>query len=102
MNACCGVTTFRRARADLVQGYRVKARFGEPMDSRYKQDLDSPPEPPVRPADEDCCRGGCERCVFDLYEDALERFEADLRAWTERQDGCRPQGADVPKLPAFR
>lgn len=33
---------------------------------------------------EDCCNGGCDRCVFVLYEEALERYEQALRAWRER------------------
>jgi hypothetical protein len=33
---------------------------------------------------DECCRGGCDPCVFDLYEDALRRYEADLRDWRAR------------------
>ena len=33
----------------------------------------------------DCCGGGCVRCVYDVYEDALERYQAALKAWNERQ-----------------
>jgi hypothetical protein len=29
--------------------------------------------------------GSCEPCVFDVYDDALKRYEADMRAWEERQ-----------------
>lgn len=36
---------------------------------------------PVAPALEDCCRSGCSPCVFDLYEDALARYQAALAAW---------------------
>ena len=39
------------------------------------------PVPPVQPALEDCCRSGCTPCVFDLYEQALERYEKALAAW---------------------
>ena len=46
---------------------------------------DDRPVPPVRPEQEDCCHSSCERCVFDLYEDALERYEAELLAWQERR-----------------
>jgi hypothetical protein len=51
---------------------------------------DSCPVPPVRPEPEDCCNGGCDRCVFEIYEDALERCEMELRAWEKRQlaRGC--------------
>lgn len=42
------------------------------------QDDDGPRLPPrPRPPDSDeCCGSGCDPCVFDLYEDALERWEA--------------------------
>lgn len=39
------------------------------------------PEPPVAPELEDCCRSGCTPCIFDLYEDALERYRRALAAW---------------------
>jgi hypothetical protein len=41
--------------------------------------------PPARPSPEDCCKGSCDACVFDLYNEALDRYRADLRAWEERQ-----------------
>ncbi len=36
----------------------------------------------------ECCGSGCDPCIFDLYVAALERYEADLKAWKERQDPC--------------
>jgi hypothetical protein len=48
-------------------------------------DNDPPPVPPVRPPNEDCCNSGCNPCVFDLYEEALERYRAEYRAWVERR-----------------
>jgi hypothetical protein len=48
-------------------------------------DDDPQPLPPPRPTMEDCCKGGCDPCVFDLYDAALERYEAALQAWQERR-----------------
>jgi hypothetical protein len=45
---------------------------------------DPPPEPPVRPCADDCCRSGCDPCVFDLYNEALERYRTALAAWQKR------------------
>ncbi|HEY8607694.1 MAG TPA: oxidoreductase-like domain-containing protein [Noviherbaspirillum sp.] len=52
-----------------------------------------PPEPPQRPADEECCQSGCDPCVFDRYAEAMEQYRAALRAWEERQ---APRAADGP------
>ena len=52
------------------------------------------PVPPVQPALEDCCRSGCTPCVFDLYEEALERYERALAAWeAARRDAEAPPSA---------
>jgi ferredoxin len=40
-------------------------------------DLDLPPRPePPHPGD--CCGGGCARCVFDVYEGMLERWQRQV------------------------
>jgi len=46
---------------------------------------DPPPRPPSEPEPADCCGGGCARCVFDIYDDALARHRLALAAWTARQ-----------------
>ena len=38
----------------------------------------------MRPEPADCCQGGCERCVYDLYEEAMDRYRDALRAWQAR------------------
>ena len=49
-------------------------------------DTDDPaPQAPPEPDLDACCGQGCERCVFDLYEAARERYRAELQAWQERQ-----------------
>ncbi len=39
--------------------------------------------PPIQPDIDDCCNSGCNPCIFDLYQDALERYRADLKIWEE-------------------
>ncbi|HEY8587200.1 MAG TPA: oxidoreductase-like domain-containing protein [Rhodanobacter sp.] len=45
---------------------------------------DPPPRRPAEPDAADCCGEGCVRCVYDVYEDALERYEEALAAWRDR------------------
>jgi len=46
---------------------------------------DPPPVAPVRPEFDDCCGSGCNPCIFELYEQAVERFEAEYKAWEARR-----------------
>ncbi|MES2016392.1 MAG: oxidoreductase-like domain-containing protein [Pseudomonadota bacterium] len=55
------------------------------MTATTPEQADPAPIPPTRPALEDCCRSGCTPCVFDLYEDAMDRYRAELKAWQSRQ-----------------
>lgn len=41
------------------------------------------PLEPIRPANDECCNSGCSRCIFDVYEEALERYRAELAAWNK-------------------
>ena len=45
------------------------------------------PAPPEKPLPADCCGGGCDRCVYDLYDEALSRYEAALKVWEEKWSG---------------
>lgn len=58
---------------------------------------DPRPEPPERPAPEDCCQSGCIPCIFEQYDEDMDRYRAELKAWQERQDARKPKatrGAD--------
>jgi len=58
-----------------------------------QQDNDPRPVPPERPSREDCCKGSCDPCIFDVYDDALDRYQSELQAWEERQ---ARRNKDVP------
>jgi hypothetical protein len=46
---------------------------------------DPRPVPPERPGLDDCCKGSCDPCIFDLYDEALDRHRVELKAWEQRQ-----------------
>ncbi|MFM0627398.1 oxidoreductase-like domain-containing protein [Paraburkholderia xenovorans] len=39
----------------------------------------------MQPDLDDCCHSGCNPCVFDLYDEALERYRTALAEWQARQ-----------------
>lgn len=49
----------------------------------------APPDPrpvePIQPTLEDCCTSGCVYCVFDMYEEKLEKYKIALADWQARQ-----------------
>ncbi len=73
--------------------FRIKAMFSwsnkrtrEPDTTMVSpQDNDPRPVPPPLPDINDCCGNGCDPCVFDVYEDALDRYKRELRAWHDRR-----------------
>jgi hypothetical protein len=77
-------------RVDAV-GFRVNATT---------DDDDPRPEPPAPPDADACCGSGCSPCVFDVYEDARERYLEMLRAWQERQTRRTPQRTSKRSTPA--
>lgn len=47
-------------------------------------DSDPRPQPPEKPLACDCCDGGCDPCVYDVYADELAAYEKELAAWQAR------------------
>lgn len=43
------------------------------------------PQPPAKPDPDDCCRSGCDVCVFDLYAQELARYRRELAQWEAAQ-----------------
>lgn len=61
------------------------------------------PVPPIQPDIDDCCNSGCNPCIFDLYQDALERYRADLKIWEEKnnaKNNAKNNPASTPARPA--
>ncbi|TAN06514.1 MAG: oxidoreductase-like protein [Rhodanobacteraceae bacterium] len=47
-------------------------------------DPDPRPQKPEKPLPCDCCDGGCEPCVYDVYADEMEAYAKALAAWQAR------------------
>lgn len=52
--------------------------------------LDPEPTPPQPPEAGDCCGSGCVMCVFDYYDEQLQRYEQALAAWKLRRLDVTP------------
>jgi len=48
---------------------------------------DPRPEPPEKPLPSECCEGGCDPCVFDLWAEAQAHYEDELARWEARRRG---------------
>jgi len=70
---------FADARRSAVNSDESAAPLADPHDP--------PPVRPPEPDAADCCGEGCVRCVYDVYEEALERYERALAAWHVRHPG---------------
>ncbi|MGB0132301.1 oxidoreductase-like domain-containing protein [Dokdonella sp.] len=42
---------------------------------------DPRPQKPAEPDPLDCCGSGCTRCVFDIHDEAVQRYKDALAAW---------------------
>ena len=47
-------------------------------------EADPRPVPPEAPLPGDCCDSGCDPCVNDSYQEALDDYRLRLARWVER------------------
>jgi hypothetical protein len=45
---------------------------------------DPMPVPPLQPDIDACCGNGCDPCIFDLHDLAMDDYRQALRAWKSR------------------
>ena len=50
-------------------------------------DDDPMPLPPEAPDIDACCGNGCDPCIFDTHDLAMDAYRQRLRAWQARRDG---------------
>ncbi|WP_345815024.1 oxidoreductase-like domain-containing protein [Paraburkholderia sp. PREW-6R] len=65
------------------------------MPRATRQD-DPPPVPPLQPDLDDCCHSGCHPCVFDRYDEALDRYRTALAEWQARHERASRHKRDAP------
>ncbi|MCV2367562.1 oxidoreductase-like domain-containing protein [Roseateles oligotrophus] len=58
-----------------------------PLNAGDALDNDPMPQPPEAADLDACCGNGCEPCIFDLHDLAMDQYRQDLRAWQARQAG---------------
>lgn len=62
--------------------------------------IDPPPVRPAEPDAADCCGEGCVRCVHDIYDESIERYQRALAAWQARHPGVDPTAGKEAGKPA--
>lgn len=63
-----------------------------PAPSPSPADVDPMPVAPPAPDLELCCGNGCDPCIFDLHDLAMDAYRQALRAWRARH----PQAPSSP------
>lgn len=56
------------------------------------RETDPRPQPPEPPAPQDCCGAGCVPCIFELHEQAMDRYREALAAWQARHRNAAGEG----------
>ncbi|MEP6882989.1 MAG: oxidoreductase-like domain-containing protein [Dokdonella sp.] len=55
----------------------------------------SKPQAPAEPDPADCCGSGCVRCIFDLHDDAMQRYREALAQWEIQQFDRKRDSGDA-------
>jgi len=63
--------------------------MSDEADNRGRAGEDPGPRLPPKPEPEPCCGSGCDPCVLELYEEALERWERQVAEIKARYYGGR-------------
>jgi hypothetical protein len=42
----------------------------------------------------DCCGSGCQRCIYDIHDEAMQRYRDALREW-QLQSATEPNSGDA-------
>lgn len=56
-----------------------------PLQASQADPQDAPPVKPVQPDLDDCCNRGCYPCVFDTYDEAMDRYKAAMKLWEKQK-----------------
>lgn len=80
-----GCVPVRRAMRQFIEDVAVVAKIAP--------DDDPEPIPPIPPEPEECCQSGCVPCVYDRYNDEMDEYREQLRAWRARHESTADHGA---------
>ncbi|HLU13760.1 MAG TPA: oxidoreductase-like domain-containing protein [Arenimonas sp.] len=58
------------------------------MNAATPPEDDPRPREPEKPLPGDCCDGGCDRCVYDIYAEEMEHYRQQLAQWRARHPGA--------------
>jgi hypothetical protein len=67
--------------------------MSSPAPSSTPTDDDPMPVAPPAPDIDLCCGNGCDPCIFDLHDLAMDAYRQALRAWRERHPGTPSEAA---------
>lgn len=81
----CGVLSgIKQARGATAATGRTAHRVNSEniaMSTLSHTDFERMPQPPEAPDIDACCGNGCDPCIFDLHDLAMDEYRKALRAW---------------------